>query len=397
MTHDKSKSHLLNSYTPLPISFEYGDGVWLMDQKGERYLDLIGGMGVNVLGHANHKIVQTIQTQCEKLIHVSNLVEIPQQKILSQMLANLSGMTNAKMFFANSGAEAIEAALKLTRLYGNHKEISNSKIIVMENSYHGRTLAALSATNNYEYRKGFEPLLDCFIKIPFNDIPALQSLSNNKSTSDIVAVMLEPIQGEGGIRIPNKGYLKEIRRICSANNWLMILDEIQTGLGRTGKMFCYQHDNIIPDVVTIAKGLANGIPISACIINQPFADLFNPKSHGSTFGGNPLSCTIAIKVLKEIVSNKLWEAAKNSGNYFLLKLQKELANNPYIVDIRGKGLMIGIELIQEYPNLMLNGISLGLLINVTRGKIIRLLPPIIINKSEIDLAVKKIKLLISQI
>lgn len=394
MITSKSKSNLLDSYTPLPINFEYGSGAWLVDPKGNKYLDLISGMGVNLLGHANYKIIKAIQEQSAKLIHVSNLVEIPQQQILSQMLANLSGIDNAKMFFANSGAETIEAAIKLTRLYSNYRNITDPKIIVMDNSYHGRTFAALSATNNPEYKKGFEPLLDCFIKVPFNNVNALQQLSDAQIAPNIVAVLLEPIQGEGGIHIPNKGYLKEIRKICDNKNWLMIVDEIQTGLGRTGKMFCYQHDNIIPDVVAVSKGLGNGIPIGACMINQPFANLFTPKSHGSTFGGNPLACTVAIKVLEEIVNNKLWEKAKNFGDYFLLKLKQELANNPCIVDIRGKGLMLGIELNQTYPNLMLDGLKLGLLFNVTRGKVIRLLPPLIIDKTEIDFAVNKITLLL---
>lgn len=394
--------HLLNAYTPLPISFAYGKGVWLFDSKGNRYLDLVAGMGATILGHVHPKITDTIINQCNKLLHVSNLVEIPEQAILARMLATLSGLNSAinnqpaKMFFTNSGAEAVETAIKLTRLYGNSKKIANPKIIVMHNAYHGRTLAALSATGNQELQIGFEPLLDCFIKIPFNDIAALENIVNSQERSNIVAVLVEPIQGEGGIKIPDNNYLTNIRKICSDNNWLMMLDEIQTGIGRTGQLFCYQHCNIIPDVITIAKGLANGIPIGACIIREPFADLFTPRSHGSTFGGNPLACSVAISTLQEIIENKLWQQAANSGDYFLNQLKQALGNNPHVLNIRGQGLMIGIELDRPCLKIMSIALEHGLLCNVTKHTVIRLLPALIIEKEHIDLAVEKFVSIINQ-
>ena len=390
-------SNLLNAYTPLPISFEYGSACWLFDKSGNQYLDLIAGMGVTILGHANTTIINAINKQSKKLLHVSNLVQIPEQTILADMLADLCSMPNAKMFFTNSGAESIELVIKLTRLYGHSRKINNPKIVVMENAYHGRTIGSLSATGNLEYQRGFEPLLDCFIRIPFNDVNAVKNLAASIEAQNIVAVLLEPIQGEAGIRIPNDDYLQNIRQICSKNHWLMMVDEIQTGLGRTGKLFCYQHYNIVPDVIAIAKGLANGIPIGACIINQPFADLFKPRSHGSTFGGNPLSCSVAIATLQEIISNDLYSMAARSGNYFLNKLKKELANINHVVDIRAKGLMIGIELDTHYPDLMITGLKHGLLFNVTRNKIIRMLPPLIITEEQIDLAVNKLKLIIQKL
>lgn len=396
MTPKPTNEHLLNSYTPLPISFAYGDGAWLFDQHNNRYLDLIAGMGVTILGHSHPTIITTINAQSTKLLHVSNLVTINQQATLANILANIAGMPAAKMFFTNSGTEAIETAIKLTRLYGNSKNIGNPKIIVMENAYHGRTLAALSASDNHLYTHGFEPLLDCFIRIPFNDISALENIVYSSDAHNVVAVLLEPIQGEGGIKIADDNYLTNIRTICSNNHWLMILDEIQTGLGRTGKLFCYQHNNIIPDVLTIAKGLANGIPIGACIINQPFADLFTPKSHGSTFGGNPLSCSVAIATLDAIIQNKLSEQAGNYGNYFLHKLKQAFNNHPHIINIRGKGLMIGIELDRSCTEIMQMGLEHGILFNVTRNKVIRLLPPLIINQENIDFAVEKLLLVVNQ-
>lgn len=401
-TSNQHLLNLLNSYTPLPISFKHGSGVWLFDNNDNRYLDLVAGMGATILGHSHPKITTTITNQCTKLLHVSNLVEIPEQAILAKMLANLSGLNSsinnqpAKMFFTNSGTEAIETAIKLTRLYGHSKNINNPKIIVMEHAYHGRTLAALSATGNQELRAGFEPLLDCFIRIPFNDITALEDIAYSHEAQNVVGVLVEPIQGEAGVRVPNDNYLINIRTICSNNNWLMMLDEIQTGIGRTGQLFCYQHYNIIPDVITIAKGLANGIPTGACIIRQPFANLFTPKSHGSTFGGNPLACAVAIATLEEITKLKLWEKAAANGDYFLNKLKQAFNNNPHVLDIRGKGLMIGIELDKPCSDIMLIALKHSLLCNVTKHSVIRLLPALIIEKEHIDLTVEKMVLIVNQ-
>ena len=387
--------HLLNVYSRLNVNFTHGDGVWLFDQHDNRYLDLIAGLGVTILGHNHPKITSIICQQAAKLIHTSNMVQIPQQEILAKMLVNLSGM-HAKVFFNNSGAETVETAIKLIRLYGHSKNITEPKIIVMEKAFHGRSIATLSASDNIDIQQGFEPLLNCFIRIPFNDLTALKNLTTSKQTNNIVAVLLEPIQGEGGIRVPDPNYLSTIREICSTNNWLMVLDEIQTGIGRTGKLFCYQHSNIIPDVITLAKGLANGIPIGACIIKDSLANLFKPKSHGSTFGGNQLACSTAIKTLEEIVNYKLPEQAAINGAYFLTTLQKQLANNSHIVAIRGQGLMIGIELDIPCREIIPIALQHGLFLNVTRQSIIRLLPPLIIEKNHIDLAIEKLILVIEK-
>ncbi|MGI9214351.1 MAG: aspartate aminotransferase family protein, partial [Gammaproteobacteria bacterium] len=401
MQYKYTKNHLLNSYTPLPISFIKGNGVWLIDPNGNQYLDLIAGMGVTILGHSHPEITKVITNQANKLLHVSNLVEIPEQTILAKMLVDLTKLTNhpkeqpVKMFFTNSGAEAIETAIKLTRLFANFKNILDPKIIVISNGYHGRTLAALSASDQPAFKQGFEPLLNSFIHLELNNLEQLTYLGSSQNTlkPNIVAILLEPIQGVGGINLANHDFLIKIREICSKNQWLLIFDEIQTGLGRTGKMFCYQHYNIQPDVLTIAKGLANGIPIGACIIKQPFADLFEPKSHGSTFGGNPLACATALKTLEILTKNKLWEQAHDLGQYFITKLKQKLTSDN-ILEIRGKGLMIGIELNKPIPDLMLYGLQQKLLFNVTRDKIIRLLPPLIIKKSEIDISVEKIILIL---
>ncbi len=389
--------YLLEVYAALPVSFTHGDGIWLFDEQDNRYLDLISGLGVTILGHNHPKITDTICQQASKLLHASNMVQISQQAMLAKMLVTLSGMPpKSKVFFSNSGAESIEAVIKLTRLYGHSKNIDNPKIIVMENAFHGRTIAALSATDNQEIQQGFEPLLDCFIRVPFNDLNALNNLANSDQANNIVAVLLEPIQGEAGIRIPDVNYLKGIRQICSKNNWLMMLDEIQSGLGRTGKIFAYQHYSIVPDVIAIAKGLANGLPIGASIISHPFADLFKIKSHGSTFGGNPLSCSVGLAAIEEITKHKLFEQAAINGNYFLTNLKKTLANNPHIVEIRGQGLMIGIELNKPCQNISPIALEHGLFFNVTRKCIIRLLPPLIIEKSHIDFAIEKLALVINQ-
>ncbi|MGD0466384.1 MAG: aspartate aminotransferase family protein [Gammaproteobacteria bacterium] len=388
--------YLLNVYSRLEINFTHGEGVWLFDQHANRYLDLIAGLGVTILGHNHPKITSAICQQAAKLIHSSNMVQIPKQEILAKMLVHLSGIKHAKVFFNNSGAEAVETAIKLIRLYGHSKNINNPKIIVMEKAFHGRTIATLSASDNIDIQQGFEPLLDCFIRIPFNDLAALNKLTTSKQKNNIVAVLLEPIQGEAGIKIPDPNYLKAVREICSANNWLMVLDEIQSGIGRTGKLFCYQHYNIIPDVISIAKGLANGIPIGACIINESLANLFKPKSHGSTFGGNQLACTAAISTLEEIVNHKLYEQAAINGAYFLTNLQKHLANNHHIVAIRGQGLMIGIELDIPCREILPIALQHGLFFNITRQSVIRLLPPLIIEKHHIDLAIEKLVLVIKQ-
>jgi acetylornithine/N-succinyldiaminopimelate aminotransferase len=387
--------YLLNVYSRLPIDFTHGQGAWLFDQNSKRYLDLISGLGVSILGHNHPAIISTIYQQASKLIHSSNIVQINQQGYLAKLLVELFERP-AKVFFNNSGAEAIETALKLIRLYANNKNINNPKIIVMERAYHGRTIATLSASDNKDIQQGFEPLLECFIRVPLNDITAIHNLTTSPNANNIVAVLLEPIQGEGGIRIADPNYLTAIREICTANDWIMVLDEIQSSLGRTGKFFCFQHYNIKPDVVTIAKGLANGVPIGACIISEPLAELFKPKSHGSTFGGNPLACSTAITTIETILNNNLYKQIIINGEYFLQNLKIKLANNKNIIDIRGKGLMIGIELNIPCQELVAIALNEGLFINVTRQYIIRLLPPLIIEKSEIDYALEKLVLVINK-
>lgn len=391
-----SQSNLLPVYQRLPISFTHGDGVWLCDAQSNRYLDLISCMAVAPLGHNNKIITSTIQHQANKLIHSSNTVTIPEQEKLADLLVECYQQP-AKVFFNNSGNEAVETAIKLARLYGHSKTINHAKIIVMERAFHGRSIATLSASDNINIQQGFEPLLDCFIRVPFNDITAIEQLANNtQDYQNIVAVLLEPIQGEGGIVIPDHDYLHNIKKICVKNNWLLMIDEIQSGLARTGKFFCYQHANITPDVVMLAKGLANGIPIGACIIKNSLAELFQPRSHGSTFGGNQLACSSAISCLTQLINPNLQHRISVNGKYFLDKLKKYLNNNALVSDIRGKGLMIGIELKRPCVDLIAKALEQGLYINVTRQKIIRLLPPLIIEQAEIDFAVENLVKIIEQ-
>lgn len=385
----QSKSNLLKVYSRLPIAFTHGEGVWLFDKNSNRYLDLISCMAIAPLGHNNQLVTENICYQTKKIIHSSNMVTIPEQEMLANMLVDIYGHP-AKVFFNNSGNEAVETAIKLARLYGHNKNIQQAKIIVMERAFHGRSIATLSASDNVDIQKGFEPLLNCFIRVPFNNIAALERVANSKEANNIVAVLLEPIQGEGGIIVPDTSYLNNLKQLCLKHNWLIILDEIQSGLGRTGKFFCYQHSDIVPDVVTLAKGLANGIPIGACIIKDSLAELFKPKSHGSTFGGNQLVCSSAIATLQQITNPQLYEQIIINGEYFLTNLKKYLANNPLVVSIRGKGLMIGIELNTPCSNLIPLGMEQGIYINVTRQYVIRLLPPLIIEKSHIDFAIEKI-------
>lgn len=388
----ENMSNLLQTYNPLPVYFESADGPWLFDDKGKKYLDCICGIGVTNIGHNNKAVIDAIKNQAEKILHTSNLVKVKQQEQLADKLNELSGI-NAKCFFANSGAEALEAAIKLARLYGHSKNIDSPKIIVMERAFHGRTMACITASGSKKIQEGFEPLLDGFVRVPFNDPAALDALSNDK---DIAAVLLEPIQGEGGINIPDAGYLKKVREICDKNSWLMILDEVQAGIGRTGKMFCYQHDDIKPDAVTLAKGLGNGIPIGAIMVKDKYAGLFKPGSHGTTFGGNPLSSSVALAVLNEIESKNLAENAAKKGKILLDKLKETLKDNSHVVNIRGKGLMIGIELDKPCRGILKHALEHGILFNITRDTTIRLLCPLIIENEHIDYIIKTIPVLIEK-
>ena len=378
------------TYNRLPVSFQRGEGAWLWDTDGKRYLDALSGIAVCGLGHAHPAVKEALCNQAGQLIHTSNLYDISQQEKLGEMLTRLSGMD--RVFFSNSGAEANEAAIKLARLYGHHKGIENPVIVVMENSFHGRTLATLSATGNRKVQAGFEPLVKGFARIPYGDIESLQQVADN--TANVVAVLVEPVQGEGGINIPAEDYLNRIREICDRNDWLMMLDEIQTGMGRSGRMFAHQHNGITPDVMTLAKGLGNGVPIGACLAKGKAAEVLGPGTHGSTFGGNPLACSAAIAVIDTLESNKLTERADQLGASLLADFADALEGVAGVEEIRGTGLLIGIELDRPCAELVGRALEQGLLINVTAEKVIRLLPPLILSDEEAQQLVEAVSNLI---
>ena len=369
----------MNTYGRLPITFKYGKGIYLYDEQGKAYMDAISGIGVNALGHAHPAVSAAIKQQADQLIHTSNLYGIEKQSALAELLCEVSGMEN--VFFSNSGAEANEAAIKIARLYGHQQGISTPTIVVMENAFHGRTMATLTATGNPKVQEGFTPLVEGFIRVPFGDLAAIEALRSN---NNVVAVLMEPIQGEGGLHVLTDGYLKQVRELCDRNNWLLMLDEVQTGNGRTGTYFAYQHDNILPDVVTTAKGLGNGAPIGACLAQGKAAKVFAPGNHGSTYGGNPLCCAAALAVVNTIQQQQLTDNAKTMGDYLVNGLREKLSNNPLLKEVRGKGLMIGIELTQPCSELVNTARAKGALINVTAGSVIRLLPPLIINQQQAD-------------
>ena len=372
------------TYNRLPITFDRGEGAWLFDEKNNRYLDALSGIAVCNLGHAHPAIQHAICEQSKKLIHTSNLYGIPGQELLADKLTEKSGMDN--VFFCNSGAEANEAAIKLARKYGHEKGIENPAIIVMEKSFHGRTLATLSATGNSKVQYGFTPLVEGFVRVPYNNIKAVEiALAQNKN---IVAILVEPIQGEGGINIPAAHYINDLRKLCDQFDLLLMLDEIQTGIGRTGKFLAFQHNDIIPDVCTLAKALGNGVPIGACLARGKAAELLSSGSHGSTFGGNPLACSAALAVLATLDEQNLIKSATQKGELIRLGLGEHLKNNNHVVDIRNKGLMIGIELDSPCAELIKLALQQHLLINVTNETTIRLLPPLIIDDQQIELLVE---------
>jgi len=370
--------YLMKNYAPMDVSFEKGDGALLWDTNGKEYIDALSGIAVTSLGHHHPAVTRAIQTQSEQLLHTSNLYSIPRQQELSQLLCEKAGMD--KVFFANSGAEANEAAIKLARLYGHRNENDEPCIVVMENSFHGRTLATLSATGNRKVQAGFEPLVRGFIRAPYNNIDALKNIAQNNM--NVVAVMLEPVQGEGGVHIPDADYLKQVREICHQNNWLMILDEIQTGMGRTGHWFAYQEHHIKPDIVTSAKALGNGVPIGACMAHGMAAELFHPGNHGSTFGGNPLACAAAIAVIESIEKDHLLARCTSLSQSIIAQFNTELENLQGVKDIRAAGLLIGIELEEDCAELVTDALAQGVLINVTAGKVIRLLPPFVMTDEQ---------------
>lgn len=371
-------TYLMNTYRRLPLRFERGEGAWLFDTDGKRYLDGVAGVAVNGLGHAHPQLVEAICKQSKKLIHTSNLYEIPEQERLAQRLAMLSGMDRA--FFCNSGAEANEAAIKLARLYGHRKEITAPAIVVMEKSFHGRTMATLSATGSRKVQAGFEPLLSGFVRVPYNDIAAVEEVM--RLDANIVAVLVEPVQGEGGVNVPAVEYLRDLRALCDKYGALLMLDEIQTGVARTGKWFAHQHAAIVPDVMTLAKGLGSGIPVGACLARGAIAETFQPGNHGSTFGGNPFAMSVVTATLDIIEAGDLLNKAVERGDFIRAELSRRLSGNPGIVDIRGIGLMIGVELDRPCAELVQRASDRGLLINVTADRVVRLLPPLILSEAE---------------
>ena len=371
---------LMNTYNRLPVTFEHGEGVWLWDDKGNKYLDALGGIAVCGLGHAHPAVTAAVCEQAGKLVHTSNLYGIKNQEQLGNELASLSGME--KIFFCNSGAEANEAAIKIARKFGHSKGINEPVIIVTNGSFHGRTLATLTATGNRKVQAGFEPLVQGFARVDFSDVDAIKTIAKN--SANVVAILVEPIQGEGGINIPDDNYLNQLRDLCDQHDWLLMLDEIQTGLCRTGKWFAFQHNNITPDVMTLAKALGNGVPIGACLAHGKAASVLQAGNHGTTFGGNPLACSAGLAVIETIKKNKLDKQSQKMGTYLLDAFNKALSSNPQVTDIRGKGLMIGIELAFPCAELVKLALDKGLLINVTAEKVIRLLPPLIINKEDAD-------------
>ncbi len=377
---------LMTTYNRLPVTFKKGQGSWLWDTEDNKYLDALTGIAVCGLGHANPAVALAISEQAETLVHTSNLYGIENQQLLGDKLTQLSGMEN--VFFANSGAEANEAAIKLARLFGHGKGIDKPTIAVMENSFHGRTLATLSATGNRKVHAGFEPLVQGFARFPFGDIEALKLAAKNDP--NIVAVLLEPIQGETGIQIPPADYLAQVRELCNKHDWLMMLDEIQTGMGRSGKMFAFQHHNIVPDVMTLAKGLGNGVPIGACLAGSKAAHLFAPGNHGSTFGGNPLACAAGLAVVKELENNQLADRAAKLGTKIIDELKLELENVEGIREIRGLGLLIAIQLECNCTELVKMALNDGLLINVCSENTIRLLPALTMSDEEAGLLVDKL-------
>ncbi len=371
---------LMNTYGTRALTLVRGKGSRVWDDQGNSYIDAISGIAVCGLGHSHPAVTRAVAEQAGTLLHVSNLYNIPQQRRLADLLCEQAGMERA--FFSNSGAEANEAAIKLARKYGAAKGVDKPTIIVMESSFHGRTMATLSATGNKKAQEGFAPLVEGFIRVPYNDPEAVRAAAAEHK--NIVAVLVEPIQGEGGVRVPAPGYLNQLREICDQNGWLLMLDEIQTGNGRTGRYFAFQHNGIQPDVLTTAKGLGNGVPIGACLARGEAGDIFQPGNHGSTFGGNPLACSAGIAVVETLLNEGWIERAAQLGDWLLREFQTRLRGDDKVVNIRGKGLMIGIELDRPCAELVAQARERELLVNVTAGNTIRLLPPFILSDAEAE-------------
>jgi acetylornithine aminotransferase len=372
-----SAAHLMQTYAPQPVAFARGEGVWLWDTEGRRYLDALAGIAVNGLGHAHPVLTRAIAEQAARLIHTSNLFRVVEQERLAERLCALAGMDNA--FFTNSGSESNECAIKLARLHAHQRGIENASIVVMEKAWHGRTLATLSATGSRKAQAGFEPLMGGFVRVPYNDFEAIERVSSNAS---IVAVLMEVLQGEGGIHVADLEYLRRLRGICDQKQWLLMIDEVQSGIGRTGKWFAHQWAGITPDVMSLAKGLGSGVPIGACLARGAAAKVFKPGNHGTTFGGGPLVCVASLTTLEVIEKDGLLEHAARMGEVIQGGLKRELAGIAGVKEVRGMGLMIGIELDRPCAAIVKRALDAGLVINVTADKVIRLLPPLVISEVE---------------
>jgi acetylornithine/N-succinyldiaminopimelate aminotransferase len=367
------------TYARLPVAFVRGEGAWLWDESGRKYLDALAGIAVSGLGHAHPRLVRAIAEQAARVIHTSNLYEIRTQSELADRICALAGMD--EVFCCNSGSEANETAIKLARLYGYQNGVRDAPaIIVMEHAWHGRTLATLSATGSRKAQAGFEPLVPGFIRVPYNDEEAVRHAAD--SNRSIVAVLVEVLQGEGGIHVADPDYVRFLRRICDERNWLLMIDEVQSGLGRTGKWFAFQHAGIAPDVITLAKGIASGVPLGACVAARRAAGVFKPGTHGSTFGGGPLACAAALATFDAIAEEGLLERAARIGEAIRAGFRDALAGVPGVVDVRGMGLMIGIELDRSCGELVKLALDAGLLINVTADRVIRLLPPLVFTDAD---------------
>ena len=370
-------AHLMKTYSPQPVAFTHGEGAWLWDTEGRRYLDALAGIAVSGLGHGHPVLSRAIAEQAAKLIHTSNLFRVPEQERLAEKVCTLAAMDNA--FFCNSGAEANECAIKIARLHGHQRGIENPSIVVMEKAWHGRTLATLSATGSRKAQAGFEPLMGGFLRVPYNDFGAIERLSEHPS---VIAVLLEVLQGEGGIHVADHDYLRKVRELCDRRQWLLMIDEVQSGIGRTGKWFAHQWAGIVPDVMPLAKGLASGVPIGACLARGVAADVFKPGNHGTTFGGGPLVSVAALTTLEVIEKDGLLANAARQGEAIVQGLARELSGVAGVKEIRGKGLMIGIELDRPCGDLVRRGLEAGIVINVTADKVVRLLPPLVFGDPE---------------
>jgi acetylornithine/N-succinyldiaminopimelate aminotransferase len=383
-------SHLMNTYARQDVGFTHGQGCWLFDAEGRAYLDALSGIAVSTLGHAHPRLVSAISAQAGRLLHASNLYQAPAQEHLADRLCAFSGMD--EVFFCNSGCEANEAAIKLARMYGHKKGIEHPAIVVMEHAFHGRTLATLSATGNRKVQVGFEPLVSGFVRVPFGDLGALSQAA--QANQSIAAVLVEPVQGEGGIHIAPAAYLQGLRALCDAHGWLLMVDEVQCGMGRTGRWFGFQHSGILPDVMSLAKGLASGLPMGACLTAGAAKGLFGPGNHGSTFGGNPVCCAAALETLAVIEEDRLHEKAEETGKAICQALETALQGVSGLVQFRQAGLMIGIELDRPCGELVAEALKQGLLINVTAERVVRLLPPLVFGPAEVQALTEKLALLI---